>query len=204
MTNADTLGGRLGLLSEADLDDQQRAVWDRLMETQVPEASESGFLARTEDGCFVGPFNPLLHWPGPGGALLDWARAQAQEQALSPIARQVVTLAVGAVWRASFEVEAHVAGARAAGVSESAVTAVLARQESGDLPEDARVARRLADALLVAHRVDERLYGEAVDHLGETGVAAVAHLVGQYVAISALLIAFDVPATGPTPVDTPH
>lgn len=202
MTNTDaSLGGRLGLLSESDLDDEQRAVWERLIATQVPEAREAGFTARTGDGRFIGPFNPFLHWPGPSGALLDWARAQAQEGVLSPGTRQVVTLAVGAVWQAPFEVEAHIAGARAAGITEEAIGAVLAGRDSADLPEEARVARRLADALLVAHRVDPGLYAESVGIFGETGVAAVAHLVGQYVTVSALLIAFDVPAVGAAPVE---
>ncbi|WP_419817933.1 carboxymuconolactone decarboxylase family protein [Glaciibacter flavus] len=198
------LGGRLELLAEANLDAMQRAVWDRLVSTQVPEARHAGFTARTDDGRFIGPFNAFLRWPGPGGALLDWARAQVQEETLSPLVRQVVTLAVGAVWKAPFEVEAHIAGARAAGATDAAITAVLSRQDSDDLPAEAAVARRLADALLVAHRVDPGLYAESIELLQEPGINAVAHLVGQYVTISALLIAFDVPATGPTPVDSSY
>lgn len=49
--------------------------------------------------------------------------------------------------------------------------------------------------------MDETLYRVTVAVLGEDGVAAVAHLVGQYVAISALLIAFDIPAV---PADDPE
>lgn len=190
-------GGRLPLLGEDELSDVQRGVWDRLMATQVPEAQQAGFTARTSDGRFVGPFNAYLRFPGSGAALLDWAGAQGQDGALSPVARQVVTLSVGAVWKAPYEVQAHVAAARAAGVAQGAIEAVLQRADSDRLPDDARVARQLADALLIEHRVEQDLYDRAIAVIDEAGVAAVAHLVGQYVAVSSLLLAFDVPAVEP-------
>lgn len=199
--NDEQLGGRLPLLYEEDLGPDQRAVRDRLMATQVPEAERSGFVAQTSDGRFVGPFNAYIRFAGPGGALLDWAAAQVRTGALSESARQVVTLAVGAVWTAPFELQAHVAGARAAGVSKDAIAAVVAGSDHPDLDAEAQAARNLAAALLDEHRVGDSLYRETVAVLGEDGVAAVAHLIGQYVAVSALLIAFDIPAV---PADNPE
>lgn len=194
----DRLGGRLPLVDEAGLDPDQRQVWDHLMHTQVTEATHAGFAARTDALKFIGPFNAFLHWPGPSTALLDWAAAQARTNVLAALTRHVVILTVGSLWKAPFEVEAHISGARAEGLGTEAIDAVLAGHDHHSLSPEARIARQLASSLLVEHVIPDALYAHAVEIFGTDGVQAVAHLVGQYVTISALLIAFDVPAVGTT------
>jgi hypothetical protein len=108
----DQLGGRLPLLDTDTLDDEQRELVDYLMRTFVPWASTTGFRSRTPDGMFIGPFNALLRSPALAGQFLQFQTGEQQHTSLSDRVRQVVILAVGAVWAADYELYAHSAVAR--------------------------------------------------------------------------------------------
>lgn len=74
----DNLGGRLPLLDPKRLTTQQRHLYERLVASRVPEAASGGFIARLDDGRFIGPFNGFLHVPAIGEGLLAWADAIAK------------------------------------------------------------------------------------------------------------------------------
>ena len=187
----DRLGGRLPLLAPADLDDEQRQVYEALTRLVVPEAAEGGFSARLDDGRFVGPFNALLRVPRIAQGMGSWT-AQIARAGLTDEVRQVVVLTVGAAWSAAYEVDAHVGAARAAGVPEDAVQALVARTAPPGLSPQADVAHRLTAALLADHAVPDGLYDEALAAFGEPGLIAVLCLVGQYQTISSILVTFQV------------
>jgi 4-carboxymuconolactone decarboxylase len=63
---------------------------------------------------------------------LDFQETEQKDTSLSQRVRQVVILAVGAVWKANYELYAHAAAARKAGISEDAVRTLAA----GGLPDD--------------------------------------------------------------------
>ena len=199
----DGLGGRLPLLAPADLDDQQRPVYEALERQVVPEAAHSGFTARLDDGRFVGPFNAMLRTPKITAGFGQWTGAIARS-GMSDEVRQVVILTVGATWSAAYELDAHVAGARSVGVPEAAIAALLARTPPEGLSSQADVAHRITAALLDDHAVPEELYREAVEAFGEHGLLAVLHLIGQYQTISAVLVCFEVPVPQrrPEPLST--
>src|ERR1700739_5163426 len=61
MTNhSDPLAGRLPLADPTDLVGAQRELFDKMTSTVVPWADDTGFHSTTDDGRFIGPFNPAL------------------------------------------------------------------------------------------------------------------------------------------------
>jgi 4-carboxymuconolactone decarboxylase len=67
-------------------------------------------------GKFIGPFNATLRSPTVAGAFLELQASEERHTSLPDRVRQVVILAVGAVWAADYEIYAHSAVARHCGI----------------------------------------------------------------------------------------
>ena len=192
--DARQLGGRLELFDPASLTDAQRAVYDRLSATMVRWADESGFQSTTDGGRLIGPFNPVLLSPGITLAFLDLQEAEQANTSLDERVRQVVILSAGAVWRSPYELYAHAAVARKAGLPDDAIQALA----SGGLPEALSeletLAARFARELSACHRVDASLYQAAQAAFGPRGLADLTFLIGIYHIVCGLLNAFEIPS----------
>jgi 4-carboxymuconolactone decarboxylase len=193
---ADALGGRLPLTDPATLTGEQRALFGRMMARIVPWAHEAGFQSTAGDGPLIGPFNPALLNPAVTASMLDLSVAERTHTSLSDRVREVVILAVGAVWQADYEVYAHVALARTAGLSEQAARMIAAGEEPTELSEHEAIAQRLTTALSATHRVDDALYRQAENAFGAHGLVDIAFLIGIYHAVCATLTLFSIPAPG--------
>jgi 4-carboxymuconolactone decarboxylase len=154
----DTLGGRLPLADPTTLTGAQRELFDTMMTTWVPSADDAGFQSTTVDGRFIGPFNPLLLRPAVASKFLDLQFAEQSHTSLSERVRQVVILAVGAAWGADYELYAHSAVARKAGISEDAIRTLADGGLPDDLGEHEKIAARVARQLSTSHRIDDGLY----------------------------------------------
>ena len=195
MTDASqTLGGRLPLADPNDLTEQQRELFEELNTKWARWAGKAGVVAATEDGRPIGPFNSFLLRPGVGAKFLDFASTSATDSALSARVREVVIIAVGAVWAADYELYAHTAMGRNAGLSDQAVTTLAGGGIPDDLSEDEKLAARLTFELSTRHRVDDELYRQAEDAFGTEGLFDIAALMGQYQTVCTVLTLFEVPA----------
>jgi 4-carboxymuconolactone decarboxylase len=192
---ADQLGGRLPLLAPADLDTAQRQLYDALTARVVPEAAEGGFVARLDDGRFIGPFNAMLRVPAIAAGLGEWT-AQISRAGLADEVRQAVILTVGAAWSAEYEIEAHTSAARAVGLPDGAINAILTGASPIGLSDEANIAHRVTACLLTERGLGDDLYQRAVATFGEAGLIAILCLIGQYQTISSILVCFQVPAHG--------
>jgi len=190
--NADRLGGRLPLLDRADLDAEQQQVYEGLARTVLPEAAESGFTSRLDDGRFVGPFNAMLRVPNIAAGLGQWT-SQIARSGMADDVRQVVILTVGVAWSAEYEIDAHMSAARVVGVPDRAIEAIVQGRAPQAVSDEAAVAYRLTNSLLIDHVVPDGLYREAIATLGAAGVIAILCLIGQYQTISSILVCFQVP-----------
>ena len=190
----DALGGRLPLVDPAALTDDQQALVDLLSNTLVAGVNSVGAQAATEDGRLIGPFNPALYSPAISAKFVELQMFELMHTSLPERVRQVVILAVGAVWRADYELYAHSAAARAAGVSEHAVKALANGEIPDELSEDEKIAGRLARQLTSTHRVDDTLYSEAEKAFGSQGLVDMAALIGAYHGVCTTLSLFEVPA----------
>ena len=186
-------GGRLELLDPASLTDGQHAVYDRLTRTMVKWADESGFQS-TKGDRLIGPFNPIMLSPGITPAFLDLQDAEQANTSLDDRVRQVIILAVGAVWRSGYELYAHSAVAAKAGLPENAIKALAAGEVPDDLGPQEKLAARFARALSTSHRVEAALFQDAQAAFGPQGLVDIVYLVGCYLTVCGLLNTFEVPA----------
>src|SRR6202789_2482707 len=118
---AQNLGGRLPLLDPRDLSAARRDIYDRLNSTFVRWSERIHFQSKTEDDKLIGPFNSILYSPGISLPFLDLHDTYEEQTSVNERVRQVVILAVGAVWLCEYELYAHAAAATIAGISEDAV-----------------------------------------------------------------------------------
>jgi 4-carboxymuconolactone decarboxylase len=189
-----SLGGRLPLLDPTELSETQRKVYDLANSTMVPWAEAAHFQSKTTDGKLIGPFNPVLFAPEMALCFADLQAAEARYTPLSERVRQVVILAVGAVWKADYELYAHSAVARKAGLSDAAIRSLARGGNPEDLSDDERVAQRFVRQLTAEHHVEEPLYRAAEAAFGREGIVAMMFLAGCYQVVCSLLNAFEIPA----------
>ena len=192
-THAEKLGGRLPLLDPLTLSAAQKEIYDRINATFVSWSDRINFQSATDDGRLIGPFNPILFSPGISASFLDLHDAEEKQTSLSERVRQVVILATGAVWQSEYELYAHSAAARKAGISENAIQILAAGGLPDDLSEQETVAQRYARQFSAEHRVDADLYSAAVHAFGEKGVVDLTYLIGIYHITCGLLNSFDIP-----------
>jgi 4-carboxymuconolactone decarboxylase len=189
-----TLGGRLPLVDPKTLSSAQRELFDAVMSTWVLWGNEVGIEATTADGRLIGPFNSFLLHPEVAAKFLEFVAAAATHTTLSHRVREVVIIAVGAVWAAGYELYAHTTLARHAGLSNDAVMTLANGGIPDDLSEHEKIAARVARQLSTRHRIDEELYREAEQAFGRTGLFDIVALMGQYHTVCAALNLFEVPA----------
>lgn len=194
LRDSKSLGGRLELLSPQSLDRTQKALYDEIDAKRVPWSQKAGFVAKLDGGQLIGPFNVLLYRPEISQGYLTFTDAETANTSLDSRVREVVILSVGAAWNAGYELYAHSAVAGSAGLSDSAVRALVAGESSDDLSATEKLAYRVTRQLTVRHRLDSDLFEEARAAFGQAGLIDITFLIGRYVTICALLNAFEVPA----------
>ena len=191
--NEAKLGGRLPLLDPKELKGDQKKLYEQMESTLISWADASGFRGKTEDGKLIGPFNSYLYSTGITPAFLQWAQLDSQHTTLNKRVHEVVILSVGAVWKSPYELYAHSAVARKAGIPEAAIEALAAGKSSDALTSEEQIAHQFARQLTMDHRVDANLYHEAESIFGRTGLVDMIYLIGMYLLTCALLNAFEIP-----------
>jgi 4-carboxymuconolactone decarboxylase len=189
-----TQGGRLPLADPATLTGAQRDLFEALKATWEPLSNKAGIQMTTADGRLIGPYNTFLLHPEVAAKFSEFQAAEATYTTLSPRVREVVIVAVGAVWGADYELYAHTTLARNAGLSEHAVITLANGGVPDDLSEHEKIAAHLTSQLSTRHRVDDELYRKAEKAFGTTGLFDIAALIGQYHTVCAALNLFEVPA----------
>ena len=191
---ADALGGRLPLVDPAAFTGAQQQLFDWVMATREQRGDDAGFRITTPDGRLIGPFNAYLLRPEVALKMLECNAVARSQTSLSDRAREVVILAVGAVWGAQFELYAHSAVADKAGLSSESIKALVSGRLPDDLSANERIAGRVAQQLSAHHRIDEELYREAQNAFGAQGLFDIVALIGIYHQVCAILNLFAVPA----------
>jgi 4-carboxymuconolactone decarboxylase len=162
MSSSDNaLGGRLPLAERSALSQPQQQLYDSMTKSAVPWAERAGFASQTSDGRFIGPYNPLLQSPVISGSFLHYQAVEQENTSLTPQVRQVVILAVGAVWRSAYELYAHTAAARSVTLPDQAVRALAAGQMPGELSAPEKCAWRFTHQLTTQRQVEQAVYDQA-------------------------------------------
>jgi 4-carboxymuconolactone decarboxylase len=125
---------------------------------------------------------------------LELQETEQKNTSLNQRVRQVVILAVGAVWKSNYELYAHGAAAQKAGISEDAIRTLTTGGLPDDLSEQEKIAQRYARQLSAEHHVDAALYSAAEHAFGQRGLVEITYLTGIYHIVCGLLNAFEIPA----------
>jgi 4-carboxymuconolactone decarboxylase len=191
------MSGRLPHLKPEDLNDAQRTLYDALVASFGPWADKSGFEVIAPDRSLLGPLNPLLFSPALGAAQIDVYHADNATTSLPPRVHEVVVLTVGAAWASDYELYAHSATGKLAGLSDDVVAALLAGQPPDFRNDQEAIAHAFTRQLVGEHRVETETYTQAQQAFGHKGVVDLVLLIGLYLATCSLINAFEVPAPDP-------
>src|SRR5260370_26651128 len=94
----ENLGGRLLLLDPKELAPAQAKLYKVMDNTLNAWAKQSGFVVKTSDGKFIGPFNPSLYSPGITDGFSQFMDAEPKNTKIDKRTRQIVILPLGPVW----------------------------------------------------------------------------------------------------------
>jgi 4-carboxymuconolactone decarboxylase len=183
--------GRLRAVTEHELDDAQRRLWDLVVDG--PRGSAAWMVA---NGVLAGPFNAWLQVPEIGKALAEAGERLRFSSQLDPIMRELVILTVGAHWRSEFEFWAHSGIATAEGMSTDLIEAIAtvdsaAVNQYGGATNGA--VYELVRALLEQGHPSEEQIMRVCELIGESAAVEAVTLAGYYTTVSFTLNAFDVP-----------
>jgi 4-carboxymuconolactone decarboxylase len=176
------------------LEGAQKDLYDGINATMVPWADTALFQSKTMDGKLIGPFNAALFSPEIGKAILALQAAEQKHTALSEQVRQVVILTVGSIWKAPYELYAHSAVARKAGLSDEAIRALAIGQPAAELSDKERAALEFTRQLSAERQVEAEVYRAAAAHFDEKALVDMVMLAGCYHVVCSMLNAFAVPA----------
>ena len=183
---------RLALVPPSKLTSEQLPLYED-MKAGI-SAKYSAFTTMRDDGTILGPWSAWLHEPKLGTAIWSVTKAMTRFRHLPEVSRQIVILVVGTRFRAAYEIYAHSAVARSAGVTEDQIATITAGKRPADLSEEAQVAYDVAADLLNGGVLAEAAYQRAIGLFGQLGVEELIYLVGHYCFVSMTLNGFDIPA----------
>ena len=179
---------RLPFITDHDLDDDQRAVWESV--TNGLRGPSDRLI--TPDGGLAGPFNAALHAATTGRHVTALGEALRFRSEVEPRLLELAICTTWAHWRSNFEWFAHRPLAEKAGIEPAALDAI----ERGGTPDltrdDEATVFALTRALLDHGRMDDDTYARATRHLGDRGVVEIVQAVGYYCLISFTLNAFEI------------
>jgi len=176
---------RLPIISEDQLDDQQRKLWEAIVSTR-------GDPVQSESMGLKGPFNSMLFNPTLGFRVLGLGGVVRFETSLSQNLVEVAIITVGAHWRSSFEFWAHATMALDAGVDQAIIDDIRDGIDPVFADADEGAVHNFTRTLLTNGRVDDETYEAVAQLVGDTGAVELTTLVGYYCLISLTLNVFAV------------
>jgi len=172
---------RLAKLPPDGLDADQRRLYDAI--AGGPRAS-GPFRLTDERGALQGPFNAFLLQPGLGEALQALGASVRYATTLPDRAREIAILVVATAWDSAFELYAHEAVGRRAGLTDGEL-AGLRRGEFDQLPtEHERVVAATTRALVASSDLTDAEHERALAVLGEAQLFELLTLVGYYATLA--------------------
>jgi len=184
-------GDRIPKLTPAELDEEQRALYDAV--AGGPRAQGPQLFRLTDhDGGLEGPFNAFLLQPRLGQPLQELGAAVRYRTALTDRAREIAILVVATVHDSGFERYAHEAVGRHVGLTDEELAGLADDDVTTLTSPTERVVATTTRALTVRGDLDEAEYAAAVETLGVAGVFELTTLVGYYATLALQLRVFRV------------
>jgi 4-carboxymuconolactone decarboxylase len=184
---------RLPKLAVSNLDPDQLALYYAI--ARGPRSRGPQLFSLTdEDGGLEGPFNAMLLSPALGSALQAVGSAVRYGGSLTDRCREIAILIVARRWDSSFEVYAHEAVGRAAGLDDDELAAL--RTGTYEVLSDAteRLVADSTEALAARSDLTDEEFAAAQDGLGNAVLFELITLVGYYATLALQLRVFRIDA----------
>jgi 4-carboxymuconolactone decarboxylase len=180
---------RLSYVDPNTLSPEQRALYDAI--ASGPRAAKRRSLVDAQ-GHLTGPFNAFLHLPALGAHWSSIGEGLRFHTGLDRRLFELAVLVIAVHWNSGHEWAAHAALARQEGIAEDIVAAIRA----GDppvfaKPDEAAVYGFVAE-LATTRRLSDAAYEAARAALGEAHLVELVNVCAYYIALAAMLNAFDV------------
>jgi 4-carboxymuconolactone decarboxylase len=169
---------RLTALTEAQMDDAQRAVLKEIL---------SG-----PRGNLDGPFLAWIHSPELANHAQRLGAFCRYSTRLELRLTELAILFTASWWQSQAEWQIHEPIARAAGIGDAVIEALRLQQTPPFEREDEQLIYRLGKSLYQHRRVDDGLYREAVEAFGEPAVVELVGVYGYYALVAMTLNVFAV------------
>lgn len=163
----------------------------------TPEQQEAYRSLIETRGRIPGPNKIYVHNPklakvmGPLGAYFRTGYSLTERE------REIAVCVITSKWHAAYPTNAHERAAKAAGLPNDKVEAILSGLPTSFSDTREQVAYEMATCLANARWVPRGLYDRAVEALGHVGITDVITLMGFYTSVAMTLAFYDVPAGAP-------
>jgi 4-carboxymuconolactone decarboxylase len=182
---------RLPRIREDEMSPEQVAIYDRFR-TGRRVSPDAPFTLLHPDGGLRGPANAWLLSPTVGSALEGLGGVLRFDLALPDRCREIAILLVGFHRASAFELYAHRAAGRAAGLTEEEIEG-LAGGTGPAFPDAAeRAVSTATRAMLRAGTLTDDEFADAVAVLGKPALFELVVLVGYYQLVATQLAVFGV------------
>lgn len=159
------------------LDDDQRAFWDELVETRGPRVLDDA-------GCLTGPIGVWVLAPEVGKRAAAMASATRSPSALDERSKELAIITIVGRWQAEFPWLAHAQFARDQGVPDETIEAIAEGREPPLASERDQVVYAAARALITSGRIDDPTLDACRRILGERATVELIVVCGFYTIVS--------------------
>jgi 4-carboxymuconolactone decarboxylase len=184
----DSANDRLPLLDVIGLTDEQRAVYDAIVDSRGGRSN--GFT--DGEGRLLGPFNAMLYSPRIGLPLQELGAAIRFQTGFTARERELATLVVAARNYSAYEWYSHERIGRRAGLTPDELAAVRTGRRPPLADAREHLVYEVTRALTAEGDLDDALYAEATAILGRAATVELVTLVGYYTALALHLRVFRV------------
>lgn len=181
-----TIQSRLSELTEATMDDAQRAVLKDIL------AGPRGNLD--------GPFLAWIQSPELANHAQRLGAFCRYGTRLELRLSELAILFTAAWWQSQAEWQIHEPIARSAGVADAVIKALRERAVPVFTREDEQLVYRLGKTLYETRRIDDALYAQAIQVFGEPAVVELVGVFGYYALVAMTLNVFAVRRDTDTPL----
>jgi 4-carboxymuconolactone decarboxylase len=179
MTGGELNHGRLQWFRPNDLDDEQRQLYDEIVAgPRKSDASTSGLV--DEEGRLHGPFNAMLIDPTFGTAVQRLGLTVRYRSQLNPRSREIATLAAASATKSNFEWHAHSRLGLAAGLTIEEIESIAIGSIADSFSDVERLLLRATRALLEERDLNDELFSEVHEGVGDAILFELIVLVGLY------------------------
>ena len=163
----------------------------------TPEQQEAYRSLIEMRGRLPGPNKIYVHNPGLAKVMGPLGAYFRTGYSLSEREREIAVCTITSKWHSVYPTNAHERAAKAAGLPNDKVEAILAGLPTSFPDPREQVVYEMATCLANARWVSKGLYDRAVDVLGHVGITDVITLMGFYTSVAMTLAFYDVPSNAP-------